>query len=182
MSVSDRVRRNQRERQRTEMLGTTDTDTIPSGQSSLPNGLVQVQGESPLAFRLRLVLDHLSMFVHQHGDERTRRIQWIIEPFIEEITTQLSGLDQGTMETYWNNVGLLFQWVGTGNEENLPPEVLAFVSYVMGRTEEPEEPLFERREIPAPSGYFAGIDGVVGSMTTTNLADDEVIDAEVIED
>lgn len=72
-------------------------------------------------------------FSWEQGREQDRRRLWIIRPIVDEISEELATMPQDRLAYYWENIGLLFQWIGTGDDTKMPEELREFVARVEGR-------------------------------------------------
>ena len=112
MSVYSRIRRLEMEQDRSQDQGESSTQTSKS--STL------VSADPPAVLRLRAVLAELTSFVVSKGSGKQKRMAFVMRRVANDVCEEMVDSDPDTVAAYFNQMGQVVSWIGTGDNEALP--------------------------------------------------------------
>jgi hypothetical protein len=129
MAMSRRVRMAQAQ---------TDTAKELSPQSKSESGIL-VLAEPVTLRRFKAVLAELTTYISTHGDGPQRRQSLIMKYMARAITEELEDVPQEAIGPYFEQIGKIISWIGSGNDDDLPPGLREYLSARMGTDNPPIE-------------------------------------------
>lgn len=124
MSILDRLRR-------MEMDNGTDPQEA-SSRLKTSSSTTLVPAEPPVIQRLRGIFGELQNVMKQSSaGESLDRFSFLINSVTAEIVEELAALDVATLEMYLYQIGLMFEWVGSGDLSLLPEHLRPFAEKTM---------------------------------------------------
>jgi hypothetical protein len=132
MSVLDRVHRQQRNN-----ADQTEEASPENGQSITP------ARKSPVIGRLEFVINSLHNYIEENDDSgNLARFSFVTRAMIEEISEELVERDEETMQVFMSQIGQIIAWIGHGDNESLPENLLPFAEQL-----QPSRPEIERAPV-----------------------------------
>ena len=116
MSVWGRMRQLQMAEEQ-EPNGQDGTQTSPSST------LVSVNDTPPAVLRLRAVLAELTSFITSKGSNKQKRMAFVMRRIANDVCEELQDSDPETVAAYFDQMGSVISWIGTGNNDNLSPSL-----------------------------------------------------------
>jgi hypothetical protein len=86
-----------------------------------------VLADPPVIKRLRAVLAELTTFVSRNGGGKQKRVNFVIKHIVEDVVEELEGLPQEHMSAYFAQMGQVISWIGTGDDNALPPAIKEYL-------------------------------------------------------
>ena len=94
--------------------------------------------DPPVIKRLRAVLAELTTFVSRNGGGKQKRVNFVIKHIVEDVVEELEGLPQEHMSAYFAQMGQVISWIGTGDDNSLPPAIKEYLQARAGTLPELE--------------------------------------------
>jgi hypothetical protein len=82
--------------------------------------------------RFKAVLAELTTYIGTHGDHNQRRMNMIMKYMSRSIVDELDGVPEDAIGPYFEQIGKIVSWIGTGNDDDLPDGLREFLSARMG--------------------------------------------------
>ena len=70
--------------------------------------------------RLQAVLAELTAFVTSRGSGKQKRMAFVMRRVAQDVCEEMQDADPETLVAYFDQMGKVVSWIGTGNNENLP--------------------------------------------------------------
>jgi hypothetical protein len=175
MSVWNRMRQLQMEEDQSSNPGESSTQTSKSStlESASP----------PAVLRLRAVLAELTSFVGSRGTGKQKRMAFVMRRIATDVCEELQESDPETISAYFDQMGQVISWIGTGDDDSLPsalkelflPRAAGIRAITSG--ENPEDSLHYDRETgelerlgpePGTDGESSYIEDVVAASGGVN--------------
>lgn len=78
----------------------------------------------------------LAPFVAQSDNPFARQMVFVLHGMVDEIAEELSDMDELATTLIMGQIGLLLQWIATGEDETLSPALRIFLDRSIERSEE----------------------------------------------
>lgn len=83
-----------------------------------------VPAESPVVARLRLVFDHMTKYISEHGDSR---YSFILKTVMDEALDEMEDEGPENLEAWFSQFGQVVSWIGTGDIKDLPEALRSMI-------------------------------------------------------
>jgi hypothetical protein len=115
MSVWGRMRQLQMEEDQSTDQGELSTQTSKSSTLELAS--------PPAVLRLRAVLAELTSFVSAKGSGKQKRMAMVMRRIANDVCEELQDSDPETISAYFDQMGTVISWIGTGDNDSLSPQL-----------------------------------------------------------
>jgi len=79
-----------------------------------------VSADPPAVLRLRAVLAELTSFVVSKGSGKQKRMAFVMRRVANDVCEEMGDSDPETVAAYFNQMGQVVSWIGTGDNDSLP--------------------------------------------------------------
>jgi hypothetical protein len=110
-----------------------DPNSSPDTSSTL------ALAEPPVILRLQCVLAELQGYVGARGNGKQKRMNFVIRRIIDDVVEELHEIPVEHMQAYFDYMGKVVQWIGTGDDEILPDSIREYLQARAGTLPEEKE-------------------------------------------
>lgn len=105
-----------------------EQETVPSEETDqslilISKSSIRVPDEPAPVLRLRAVLAELTSFVASKGSGKQKRMAFVLRRVATDICEEMGEADADTIAAYFNQMGQVVSWIGTGDNNNLPEQL-----------------------------------------------------------
>lgn len=79
--------------------------------------------DPPAVLRLRAVLAELTSYVTSKGSSKQKRMAFVMRRIANDVCEELGDSDPETVGAYFDQMGSVISWIGTGNNDSLSPQL-----------------------------------------------------------
>jgi hypothetical protein len=106
--------------------------------------------------RLRAVLAELASYVGAKGTGKQKRMLMVIRRVAEDVCEELQETDQASLSAYFEQMGQVISWIGSGKYDNMSPVMREWISARADAIDPPAITAEVEELVAVPNGTDSG--------------------------